>query len=212
MVCRRLCGVFITLRLGLLFDMYVRDATINGYLAPPEYLNGFLAYKEGQSLIKYIADTYGEQKLGEILKKGKVYLTMGKALKEAIGKDEKELWEDYSKEMKRRYWPEIADRKEPDEIGKQLTHAREDGSYLNEKPTFSPEGDKLAMFTDRSDYTEIVLISANSGKIVKRLVKGERSGDLESLHSYVSGVSFSPDGRKLVFVAKSDGKPTLMFL
>ena len=192
-------------------DMYVRDATINGYLAPPEYLNGFLAYKEGQSLIKYIADTYGEQKLGEILKKGKVYLTMGKALKEAIGKDEKELWEDYSKEMKRRYWPEIAERKEPDEIGKQLTHAREDGSYLNEKPTFSPEGDKLAMFTDRSDYTEIVLISANSGKIVKRLVKGERSGDLESLHSYVSGVSFSPDGRKLVFVAKSDGKPTLMF-
>jgi hypothetical protein len=192
-------------------DMYVRDATINGYLAPPEYAGGFLAYKEGQSLIKYIVDTYGEQKIGEILKKGKVYLTMGKALKEAIGKDEEQFYKDYSKEMKRRYWPEIAERKEPDEIGKQLTHARKDGSYLNEKPAFSPEGDKLAIFTDKSDYTEIVLISANSGKVIKRLVKGERSGDLESLHSFVSGVSFSPDGHRIVFVAKSDGKPTLMF-
>ncbi len=191
-------------------DMFVRDATINNYLRPPWALGGFLAYKQGQAMVKYIADTYGEEQLGKILRKGKVHLTMNRALKETIGKTEEELFEDFSKEMKRRYWPEIAERKEPDEIGKQLTHAGKDGSYFNEKPMFSPDGDKIAIYTDKSDYTEIVFISAQTGEIIKRVVKGERSADLESLHSFVSGMSFSPDGSRMVFVAKSDGKPTVM--
>lgn len=191
-------------------DMYIRDATINNYLTPPMYLGGFLAYKQGQAMIKYIVDTYGEDKIGEILKKGKVYLTLNKAMKDVIGKTEEELWEDFSKEMKRRYWPALAKRKEPDEFADQLTHSRKDGSYFNEKPTWHPDGDKLAIFTDKSDYTEIVLMDAKTGEILKRMVKGERTGDLESLHSYVSGMSFSPDGSKMIFVAKSNGEPTLM--
>ncbi len=193
-------------------DMFVRDATINGYLAPPDYLGGFLAYKQGQAMVKYIADKYGEEKLGEILQKGRVHLTMGKAIKSALGIEEKEFWEDFAKEMKRRYWPQIAQRKEADEIATQLTKSREDGSYFNEQPTYSPEGDKIAIFSDRSDATEIVLISPADGRVLERVIKGERSADLESLHSFVSGMSFSPDGRKIVFVAKSKGKDALIFL
>lgn len=193
-------------------DMFVRDATINGYLAPPLYLGGFLAYKQGQSMIKYIADKYGEEKLGDIIRKGKVNLSLTKALKETLGVTLEEFWENYSKEMKRRYWPEIARRKEANEIGTRLTHARKDGSFFNEKPVYSPDGDNIAIFTDRSDYTELVLISAKDGKMVSRLIQSARSGDLESLHSYVSGASFSPDGSKLVLVAKSKGKESLVFL
>lgn len=192
-------------------DMYVRDATINNYLAPPLYLGGFLAYKQGQAMIKYIADKYGEDKLGLLIKKGKVYLTMNKAMKEVLGITEEEFWKDFSKEMKKRYWPEIALRQEPEEFARKLTKAMEDGSYFNEQPEFHPDGSKIAIFTDKSDYTELVLISAKTGHIIKKLVKSSRSGDLESLHSYVSGTSFNSDGSKIVFVAKSDGKPTLMF-
>ncbi|MDH4035471.1 MAG: BamA/TamA family outer membrane protein, partial [candidate division Zixibacteria bacterium] len=192
-------------------DMWVRDATINGYLLPPMYLNGYNAYREGQALVKYIADKYGEKKLADIFRKGKIYLSINKALKKSIGIDQEKLWEEFSREMKRRYWPEIALRQEAEEIGTKLTKARKDGSYFNEKPVFSPEGDKIAMFTDGSDFTEIVLISADDGKILDRLVKSSRNGDLESLHAYVSGISFSPDGTKLVFVAKSHGKESLFF-
>ncbi|MBN1211154.1 MAG: PD40 domain-containing protein [candidate division Zixibacteria bacterium] len=192
-------------------DMFIRDATINNYLIPPDYLSGYMAYRQGQAMVKYIADKYGEHKLGEFLQRGKHLLSANKALKAALGVEMNEFWEDFSKEMKRRYWPDIAIRKEADEIAKQLTHAREDNSYFNEKPAFSPEGDKIAIFTDVSDYTEIILISALDGTRIKKLVKSERSADIESLHSYVSGISFSPDATKIVFVAKSKGKESLMF-
>ncbi len=193
-------------------DMVVRDATINNYLAPPDYLNGYLAYKQGQAMIGYIVDNYGEQKIGEILSKGKLYLTMNKAMKAAIGMTPEQFWDNFSKDMKRRYWPEIARRKEPGEIAKPLTNHEKDGSHFNEKPIFAPGGDKLAIFSDKSDYIEIYLISAVDGKILERLVRAERSGDLESLHSYVSGIAFSPDGEKIAFVAKASGQDALYFL
>jgi Tol biopolymer transport system component len=190
-------------------DMFIRDATINNYLAPPEYIEGYIAYREGQAMIDYLVQRYGIEKLGELLQKGKIHLTMAKAMKAALNISEEEFYKGFAKEMKRRYWPEIARRKEPDDIATQLTHAQKDGSYFNEKPVYTPEGDKLAIFTDKRDYTEIVLVSALDGHELTRLIKGERNGDLESLHSYVSGLSFSPDGRSMVFVAKSKGKDAL---
>ncbi|MCX6825987.1 MAG: hypothetical protein NTV06_01775, partial [candidate division Zixibacteria bacterium] len=193
-------------------DMVVRDATINNYLAPLDYLDGYLAYKEGQALIQYIVDKYGMEKMGEIPARGKSQLTMNKTLKGTMGITNEELWEGFSKEMKRRYWPEIAKRKEPGEIGKALTDHEKDGSHFNERPIFSPQGDKLAIFSDKSDYIEIYLISATDGHKIERLVKGERTGDLESLHSYLSGITFSPDGKEIAFVAKSDGQDALYFL
>lgn len=194
-------------------DMWMRDATINDYLVPPEYLQyNYFAYRQGQAMVKYIVDKYGEDKLHRILQKGKIMLSLDRALESVLGVEMKDFWEDFEKEMKRRYWPSIATLKEAKEFSKQLTKAREDGSYFNEKPAFAPDGDKIAMFTDRSDYTEIVLISPYDGKLLKRLVKSERSGDLESLHAWVSGVSFSPDGDQLVFVAKSSGQESLFFV
>jgi len=192
-------------------DMSVRDAPINTYLAPLEFLGGYLAYKGGQALITYIADNYGTQKIGEIFKKGKIHLTINKALKAALGITIEELWNDFSKEMKRRYWPEIAKRKEVSEIAKPLTNHEKDASNFNANPVFSPKGDRLAIFSDRSDYMEIYLISAIDGKVIDRLVKAERSGAMESLHSYLSGITFSPDGERMAFVAKTGGKDALYF-
>ncbi|HVP06522.1 MAG TPA: hypothetical protein VMS71_01675, partial [Candidatus Acidoferrum sp.] len=168
--------------------------------------------KEGQAMIGYIVDKYGESKLGEILQKGKIHLTMDKTMKAALGVNEEDFYDGFSKEMKRRYWPEIAKRKEASEIAKQLTKAPKDGSYFNEQPVFSPEGDRIAMFSDIHDYTEILMISAVDGRILDRLVKAERSGDMESLHSYVSGMTFSPSGRSLAFVAKSKGNDAIFLL
>jgi len=190
-------------------DMIMRDATINDYAPPVAYVGGYLAYKQGQLAIYYIAEKYGVEKVGELFKKGKVHLTADKAMHGAMGFDQMEFDREFKKFCKRVFWPEIALRKEPKEIGRQLTDHTKDGSYFNEKPVFAPSGDRVAIFSDRSDYTEIIVISTVDGAELKRVVKGSRTGDLESLHSYVSGMSWSPDGEKIAFISKSKGEDAL---
>jgi Tol biopolymer transport system component len=198
-------------------DMYVRDATIEGYLPPLQYLSGFLAYKGGQSALEYITEKYGEEKIFEIFSKGRSVITMEKAVKATLGVSIEDLSEEWQKALKKTYWPEIARRKSPDEIGEMLTDHKEDGSVYNQQPEWSPAGDRLAFFSDRSNpqngysdrYNEIFIISTVDGEIISRLVKAERSGDLESLHSYVSGLSWSPDGELIAFIGKSHGKDAL---
>ncbi len=190
-------------------DMVMRDATIHSYLQPLEYLGGYLAYKEGQAAVKFLAETYGEEKIRDVINKGRRSLSMEKALKSSIGLTEKQFYDKFQLWLKKMYWPEIATRQEPSTIGKRLTDHEKDRSYFNEKPVFSPDGKKIAYFSDKSDYTQIYVMSAIDGKNLKTLAKSERSGDLESLHSFVSGISWSPDGKELVFVAKSSGEDAL---
>ena len=199
-------------------DMYIRDATIQGYLPPLDFLDGFLAYKAGQCVLEYVSEKYGEEKIPEMLNKGKALITMERGTKAALGISLKELSDEWQKALKRDYWPEMAIRKEPAEFAKALTDHTKDGSVFNQKPVWSPKGDRLAFFSDRNNprngysdrFNDVFIISAIDGKIISRVVKAERSGDLEELHSYFSGLNWSPDGDKLVFSGKSKGRDVLL--
>jgi Tol biopolymer transport system component len=193
-------------------DMFMRDATISGYLYPLNAVYGYMNYKQGQSVIRYIALRYGGKKLGEILSKARLHRDTEKALKSSIGMGIEELDAEWSKKQRMQYWPEIARRQEAKEFSRQLTDHTEDGSSYNMKPAFSPRGNRLAYFSNRSDYTDIYLLSAIDGEVLDRLVKGERSGGLESLAFYRSSIGWSPDGERIIFVAKSGGSDALYVL
>jgi len=117
-------------------DMILRDAALHNYLQPLEYVGGFLAYKQGQSVLSFIVERYGKEKIAEILNKGKIHLSMDKALKAAIGIDQKGLTDEWMKTLKKEYWPELAKREEPKDFAKQLTFHEKDGSFFNEKPAY----------------------------------------------------------------------------
>jgi Tol biopolymer transport system component len=193
-------------------DMFMRDATISGYLQPLMYVGGYMVYKQGQSVVRYIALKYGGEKLGEILSKARLHRNMDKALKSSIGMGIEDLNEEWSKTLRVQYWPEIAGRQEAADFARQLTDHTKDGSNYNLKPAFSPDGNRLAFFSDKSDYTDIYLLSAIDGQVLDRLVKGERSGGLESLRYFKSSLAWSPDGTKIAFVAKSGGGDALYLL
>ncbi len=201
-------------------DMFARDAIIEGYMPPIQYLNGFLAYKGGQSVINYIVEKYGQEKILEILNKGRALITMDRAVKAALGVSMEDLSNEWQKSLKRMYWPEIARRDTPSEIAKALTDHSIDHSVYNQKPEWSPKGDRLAFFSDRSNpqhgysdrFNEIFVISTIDGKIISRLVEAEHSGDLESLHSYLSGLTWSPDGSRIAFVTKSHGQDVIFIV
>jgi Tol biopolymer transport system component len=191
-------------------DMFMRDAVIHDYLVPLEWVGGFLAYKEGQSAVLYLVEKYGEEKISEILHKSMSELSTDNGMENAIGNNSTKFFEDWQRRLRKTYWPEISIREEPRDFAKYLTDHTKDGSFYNERPAFAPTGNRLAFFTDRSDYTEIRIISGVDGKLIQKVLKGAKSAEFESLHSYNSGMAWSPLGDQLAFVSKSHGKDALV--
>jgi len=186
-------------------DMYIRDAVISEHLPDIQELYGYFAYRGGQSVFYYIASKYGDGKIGELLNKIRSTGNVEQGIKASIGISIKELNERWKKDIRKRYWPDIAIRKDPDEFAKRLTDNREDGGFYNTSPAISPQGDKIAFISNRDYYFDVFLMDAIDGKIIKKLVEGNRTPDFEELNILTPGLSWSPDGQKIILSAKSSG-------
>ena len=193
-------------------DMFIRDAVINEYLPDIKRLSGYIAYRGGEALFHYIAEKYGKQKIGELMNKIKGSGSLEAGLKESIGLSLKELNERWTKYLKKEYWPDIAFRKAPDEFAKRLTNPEEGDGFYNTSPAISPQGDKIAFISNRNYYFDVFIMNAINGKIIKRLVKGNRSADFEQLNVVTPGLSWSPDETKIALSAKSDGNDIIYII
>ncbi|MCK5832308.1 PD40 domain-containing protein [bacterium] len=182
-------------------DMYLRDAILNDYVVPLNYLSGFLAYKEGASVVNYIARRYGRRKVGEILGKGQVHITADAALKSAIGKDQKKLYEDWLETKKTEYFPEYGFRKRPKDIASRVTDHEKEHSYYNVMPAFSPDGHTVAFLSDKDDYVGLYTIDIITEERHK-IASSQRKGSSESFHPFRSRPGWSSDGNYLAFSRK----------
>ncbi len=183
-------------------DMFMRDATINTYLPPIEYLGGYFAYRGGQSVWYYIANKYGDQKIAEILHRVKGARSIDAGFKSAIGLTISELSERWQKEQKVVYWPDVAKREEPADFATRITNHTKENNFYNTSPAISPQGDKIAFISDRDDYFDVYVISTIDNKITK-IVDGQRTKNFEELHLLTPGMSWSPDGKRIALAVKS---------
>ncbi len=193
-------------------DMFMLDATVNEYLVPLNELNGYFAYRGGQSVWYYIANKYGEEKIGEILGRIRTTRSVEQGLKSALGIGVKELSKRWNHEQKVIYWPEIAVRKRPEDFAKRLTDHKEIGNFYNTSPAISPQGDKIACISDRDDYMSIYLIDANDGKEIKKLVDGQTTKNFEELHLLTPSLTWSPDGKKVAIAVKSGAHDAIFLI
>jgi Tol biopolymer transport system component len=186
-------------------DMFIRDAALNEYLPDIPQLGGYFAYRGGQSVFYYIAKKYGPQKIGELLMRVKATGSAEEGIKASLGLTIEELNERWKKDIKRRYWPDIAVRKDPEEFAKRLTDPKKDDGFYNTSPAISPQGDKIAFLSNRDYYFDLYIMDAIDGKVIKKLVKGTRGADFEELNILTPGISWSPDGNRLALAAKRSG-------
>ncbi len=190
-------------------DMILRDATMTGYLPPIQYLSYYMAYQGGQSVFRYIARKYGNEKISEILHKLKGSFRFEGAFKSALGIKLDELSENWQKQMRKEYWPDIADRQETGDWARPLTKHKKTKNYLNISPALSPKGDKMVFLSDKDGKQSIYLMDVLENKVIRRLVKGETSVNFEELHWLSPGMGWSPDGSKVTFAAKAGGQDAL---
>ncbi len=201
-----------SLRWNTQSDMFMLDATINENIVPIDRLYGYFAYRGGQAVWWYIANKYGHQKISEILSRIRTTRSVEQGFRSALGIDLKELSKRWDHEQKVLYWPQIAERKRPEDFAKQLTDHKEIGDFYNTSPAISPQGDRIVFISDRDDYMSIYLMDANDGKIIKKLVDGQSSRNFEELHLLTPGLTWSPDGKKVAIAVKSGSRDAIAII
>lgn len=190
-------------------EMFLRDGSVDGYLPPLPYGGGYLVYKQGQSAIGYLVDRYGEERMRDLLKRIRTMRSFDRAFQRSLGVSVERFDEQWRAWLRKTYWPTVAVKERPDEFARRLTDHRKDASSLNTSPSVSPQGDRIAYFSDRRQYTDIYLMSALDGKVLRRLIRGERNVKFEAIPSFRSALTWSPDGSMIGLTAKSAGRDVL---
>ncbi|MBC8146033.1 MAG: PD40 domain-containing protein, partial [bacterium] len=192
-------------------DMFIRDAVIGGYLPELQELDGYMSYRGGQTFYWYVEQNYGRQKVGELLNRMKTTGSLDAAFKGAFGKSVEEFSEQWKYDLKKIYWPDIADRKRAVEFGVPLTAHRKEESFFNTSPSLSPNGDKLAFISDKDGYRSVYVMNVET-KEAEKIVQGESDVDFEELHLLTPALSWSPDGKRVAIAVKSRGRDAIYLI
>jgi len=190
-------------------EMVLRDAILTDELIPLEVLdsswnylsNPFLAYKQSHSLMEYIAEHYGPEKISRLLRVWDRQTDTDKLLERLLDVDMKTLDERWSATMRKKYWPLLQNRDYVSELATRVV--REDDVYqLYVSPSWSLSGDMVAVLSTDGVERHVDIIRLSTGRQVERVTRGMRPGDFDDLTFGSGTVAWSPDGRTIAFVAK----------
>jgi Tol biopolymer transport system component len=190
-------------------EMFLRDGAVAGYLPPLQYAGGYLVYKQGQSALAFLVERHGEDRLRDLFQRIRVTRNFDRAFQRSMGLSVERFDEQWRTWLRKTYWPTVATQENPEEFARRLTDHRRDESRLNTSPAVSPQGDRIAYFSDRRQYTDVYLMSALDGKVMRRVIRGERNVKFESIPSFRSALTWSPDGSIIGLTAKSAGRDVL---
>lgn len=186
-------------------DMFLIDRIIHSNIPiPGPELNGYMAYKGGQSFLLFLESSRGDTAFTKLLRGIKNARNVTNIFDKVYKKSLQELGTEWVQQLKRLYWPEIGLRMEPTENAVQFTSRQKSKSNYNLQPRVSPDGSMVAYFSDKDDFTKI-LITDRKGKIIQKISQNGYGGYFESFHPFRSGLCWSPDSKYLAFVTKDDG-------
>ena len=209
-------------------DMTIREALVSDTLPSIEQMttyqirSGYMLYKGGQSVMRYIAETYSEHKIGELLKDLRDQRNIEDAIKTNFGVSFKQFDKDWRLWVKRVHLKAIEKRVDQEEAVLISEHF-EDQSFLNMHPAISPDGKKVAYFSIRNFFPALVIRDAKEIKTKpdfsvntepdepneEVLVLSSDNHEFYQLHLLDNRLSFSPDSKKLFFCVRSGGKDHL---
>ena len=186
-------------------EMIIRDGILNQSLVPIHklyYIQGtYLMYKQGQAILNYIAETYGEDKILRLMDNIWKVSTFSDVLKITLGVDAEELNEEWMYHLKKKHFPFLKTQDFP-----RMRSVRVTEKGFNTQPAFYA-GDSLAQVVfvaNRDGYSSIYFkeLTDYHDSDPELLIRGERSARWETLHLQRNRIDVNQVGI-LAFIAKS---------
>ncbi len=195
-------------------DMVLRDLVISGKL--PEvsefwrYQGTFIMYKLGQSVVEFIEENYGGDKLLLFYTEAWRRRRFSDLFPIVLGLTEEEFSSRWTHWLRERYYPDVIG-------GDPILHAARQVSRQGAelKPTPIPPGvagfeNSFVFISQRAGYTGIYSASlAGEEQNLRTLVPGQRSAQFLSFHGHRSRLDVSPRG-ELVFSSQSGERDILV--
>jgi hypothetical protein len=191
-------------------DMILRDAVVGDYLYPLKSIDAiygtYLMYKEGQAVLEFIGERYGEEKVLLMLENFWKSTSFEEVFRATTGRTYAEFDHEWTYALKKKYYPLLSTSDLPGAVTAPLA---DEG--FNSKPVVydGPHGKEVFFIGNRSGYSAIYRVpydgeprSPGRGPEAEVVVQGERAEDFEAFHLFQSKIDISPAGM-LAFVTKS---------
>lgn len=189
--------------------MWLRDAVLQGKLPTIQQLTYdpfIFPYRFGHSIWAYIGTRWGDEAVGAILSATLGGGGVDGAFRRVLGISLDQLsvqWRDWVQET---YLPDVASKQLASAVGEPLLTKARSGGTLHLAPALSPDGKLIAYLSERNFFfIDFYLADGETGKVVKKLAKSVFDSNYETFRYISSTSSWSPDGKYLVFAARSQG-------
>jgi Tol biopolymer transport system component len=185
-------------------EMVIRDAVVSDYLVPLDDMDRifgtYLMYKEGQNLLQFVGERYGEEKVLLMMENFWKATSFEDIFKLTIDKNYHQFDEDWTYALKKKYYPLLATLDQPSAASTSVV-----SEGFNSKPAFYKRGDikEIYFIGNHTGYTSIYRAALDSGRTKPSVViEGEKTDEFEAFHLFQSKLDVSKDG-VLAFVTKS---------
>src|SRR5215210_3148208 len=186
--------------------MWLRDASLEGKLPTIEQMTAdpyeYFPYRFGHALWSYIGERWGDEAVGAILK---ATLSGGveSAVRRTIGLTLTQLSDQWRDAVQKKYLPEIGARAKARAVAAELLTEKRSEGTLHLAPALSPDGSRVAYFSEKDFYfVDLYLADGETGKVKRRILKSGISSNYETYRFINSQANWSPDGKYLAFAAK----------
>ena len=204
-------------------EMYVRDTVLHGRFPSLARLNagavpGFAFYKVGQAVSYFIADQFGEEYIGRLLKDLRVYRRLDKAIQSAFRLRAEEFDQKMQRWVRARYSRTLVS-EVSDPRMRHVTLRYRTRKGFNIRPAISPDGKRIVYLTSDRIFPALA-VRPMPGPEVKRsqvdeeliVIRALRSANYEEWHPLSVRLSFTPDGSEVVLSARDHGRQAIVWV
>lgn len=188
-------------------EMIMRDAVASNFFVPLNNLDRiagtFVMYKEGEALCRFVAETYGEEKILQLIEQAWRDPDFDHVMAFVLGEDFDVISDRWTTWVRAQYLPMLEDADVPTLVSDAVA-----ARGFNMKPVVhvQPDGRREVVYVaNLGGYTNVYAMPVDADyqptAEPEVLVRGERSEDFESFHLFESRMDVS-DGGLLAFVTK----------